>query len=576
MNNRSAVRRSLTMLVTLITLSILIGSALLMRHASNVDNDNQLDTALAAARSYSDSISAFRRFYIEAVTPTDEQLKLLATESPHARMAQLTDPYSRSIDLAEQSASEFGQGRYRVYSEFPWPMRESTRYLNEVEQNILHQLTAGGEIEAVEIVDEVDGRRLYLGTPIVMEQSCVSCHNNHPQSPATDWAVGDVRGIQTVEVMLPKKMSAFTIPLARFPTLLGGYLVFLAVVIAISATLGRWMISRVRDESAQGILDSLGEAVLGVDRNQVLLSMNTAGQDLFGYTEGEIIGQPLSKLVRISGVQAMLSETSAVEGTGERRDGSGFSCSVLTRPDRRGPNGQSVISVRDITEETRVRKRLLESSRVNTVGRLAAGIAHEFNNLLAVILSNTELARENVRSGRATAVDNLEQILSAGERGSDLIGSLVVSTRNIPEMPRQFSARNLVESLQPELSAMLGPEIRQSSAIHNATTFYADPGRIEDAVIALIARTIELSPNAGTLELHIGNASAKISEILIRPINDAPQTSGRNGRLSNLEVDLEFAAIRNLVQLSGGELRVDTSHNELVAVTIFLPSGRKA
>ena len=576
MNSRSAVRRSLTLLVAVIALSTLIGSALLMRHASNVDNDNQLDTALAAARSYSDSISAFRRFYIDEVSPSDEELEFLAAESPHTRLAELTDPYSRSIDLAEQSASEFGRGRYRVYSEFPWPMREGARNLNEAEQKILHQLTAGGEIEAVEIVDEVDGRRLYLGTPIVMEQSCVACHNNHPRSPAKGWAVGDVRGIQTVEVMLPKKMSAFTIPLAKFPTLFGGYLVFLAVVIAISATLGQWMISRVRDDSAQGILDSLGEAVMGVDGNQILLSMNTAGQDLFGYTEDEVIGKPLSNLVRVSGINPGLSESSAVEGTGERRDGSEFSCSVLTRPDRRGPNGRSVISVRDITEETRVRKRLLESSRVNTVGRLAAGIAHEFNNLLAVILSNTELARENVRSGRATAVDNLEQVLSASERGSDLIGSLVASTSNGPEMPRQFSARELVESLQPAVSAMLGPEIRQSSTIDKATMFYADPGRIEDAVIALIARSIELSPNAGSLELHIGNASAKISEILIRPISDTPEASGKDGRFSDLEVDLEFAAIRNLVQLSGGELRVDTSHNELVTVTIFLPSGRKA
>jgi len=89
----------------------------------------------------------------------------------------------------------------RLYSDYPFPWRKDGKPADGFERNALDYLTEHKD-ESYYRFEDFKGRpSLRYATADKMLQSCVNCHNSHPQSPKTDWKVGDVRGV--LEVVLP-------------------------------------------------------------------------------------------------------------------------------------------------------------------------------------------------------------------------------------------------------------------------------------------------------------------------------------------------------------------------------------
>lgn len=120
-------------------------------------------------------------------------------------------PATLSIELGNAIGAEQGDVDYRFVSDYPFTNR--TPYaLTPFETSSLAAFRLSGD--ATETLTNVTGnlvdRTITVATPIVMGSGCVACHNSHPESPKTDWRVGDVRGIQSVTVRQPLALSLWS------------------------------------------------------------------------------------------------------------------------------------------------------------------------------------------------------------------------------------------------------------------------------------------------------------------------------------------------------------------------------
>lgn len=117
-------------------------------------------------------------------------------------------PATLSIELGNLISSHDGEVKYRFVSDLPFRGR-ADHHLDGFEMAALRELRADPKQPVSEISGSIFDRRVRKATPVFMAQVCVDCHNSHPDSPKTDWKVGDVRGIQEISVRQPLASHGF-------------------------------------------------------------------------------------------------------------------------------------------------------------------------------------------------------------------------------------------------------------------------------------------------------------------------------------------------------------------------------
>jgi len=118
-------------------------------------------------------------------------------------------PATLSIELGKRISAHDGSVKYRFVSDLPFKGREAHQ-LDTFEQNAISALRANPKETVVEVSGSLLDRQVRVAAPVVMGQVCVTCHNSHPDSPRTDWKVGDVRGIQEISVDQPIAANVFS------------------------------------------------------------------------------------------------------------------------------------------------------------------------------------------------------------------------------------------------------------------------------------------------------------------------------------------------------------------------------
>ncbi|RWN57329.1 adenylate/guanylate cyclase domain-containing protein [Mesorhizobium sp.] len=111
-------------------------------------------------------------------------------------------PATLSIELGKRISAHDGSVKYRFVSDLPFKGREPHQ-LDTFERNAISAFRANPSEPIIEASGSLLDRHVRAAAPVVMGQVCVNCHNSHPDSPKTDWKVGDVRGIQEISVAQP-------------------------------------------------------------------------------------------------------------------------------------------------------------------------------------------------------------------------------------------------------------------------------------------------------------------------------------------------------------------------------------
>ncbi|MBI5419016.1 MAG: response regulator, partial [Deltaproteobacteria bacterium] len=185
-----------------------------------------------------------------------------------------------------------------------------------------------------------------------------------------------------------------------------------------------------------------------------------------------------------------------VRSTGEK-----ITCEWFNTP-LRGRSGEivGVLSmIHDITEKIRLEKKLRTDQRMESVGTLAGGVAHEFNNALTGIIGFGEILRERI-SGDPRAVSDLDQILRCAERAATLTRQLLTFARRVASEPVNLSLNDVVSDLMKLVAKVAGARVDVRTFLaKDLPTIRADRGQVEQVLMNLCLNARDEMPEGGRL-----------------------------------------------------------------------------
>ena len=169
--------------------------------------------------------------------------------------------------------------------------------------------------------------------------------------------------------------------------------------------------------------------------------------------------------------------------------------------DATGKATRMVGTVQDITDRRQLEDQLRQSQKMEAIGRLAGGIAHDLNNALTAIAGYAELALGEVPAGHAARAD-VEEIRKAAERAGSVTRQLLAFSRKQLLEPRLFNLNDTVVNIARLLTRLLGHDVHVETKLASTVPeVLGDPGQVEQAIINLAVNARDAMPSGGRLTL---------------------------------------------------------------------------
>jgi PAS domain S-box-containing protein len=244
-------------------------------------------------------------------------------------------------------------------------------------------------------------------------------------------------------------------------------------------------------------------------------------------------------------------------------------------------------------ERTAFERQLQQSQRIEAVGRLAGGVAHDFNNMLAVMVGTAEVARDRVDADAAVSAD-LQEIIAAGKRSAELVKQLLAFARRQTIMPRVLNLNPLIAGMMTMLKRLIGEEI--SLVWIPAVDLWnvkVDPSQIDQILVNLTINARDAIDGRGTIRIQTANATLSADDVqtmqetapgqfvqisvsddgcgmdeetqlhIFEPFFTTKQNEVGSG--------LGLSTVYGIVKQNGGVIRLSSRPNDGTRLDIFLP-----
>jgi PAS domain S-box-containing protein len=156
-------------------------------------------------------------------------------------------------------------------------------------------------------------------------------------------------------------------------------------------------------------------------------------------------------------------------------------------------------------ERARLREQLEQARKMESIGRLAGGVAHDFNNMLAVILGNAELLRPRLRGDRE-GIDDLGELERAAQRARDITRQLLAFSRKQVIAPQPLALNDLLASLHRTLSRLIGEDVvLQFVPGRDLWRVELDPAQLDQIIVNLAGNARDAMPRGGKLTVETAN-----------------------------------------------------------------------
>jgi PAS domain S-box-containing protein len=166
-------------------------------------------------------------------------------------------------------------------------------------------------------------------------------------------------------------------------------------------------------------------------------------------------------------------------------------------------------TMRDMTEQKRLEADLLQSQKLEAIGRLAGGVAHDFNNLITSILTAVEFAEESLPAG-APAREDLAMAKEAAGRAADLTRQLLAFARRQTVVPRVVDVNALVNETERLLRRTLGEDVRLVTSLASRLwPVRADSTQLQQALVNLAVNARDAMPHGGVLTVETANVTVE-------------------------------------------------------------------
>tara|TARA_R110002110_G_scaffold284986_2_gene499156 strand:- start:8767 stop:10767 length:2001 start_codon:yes stop_codon:yes gene_type:complete len=249
-----------------------------------------------------------------------------------------------------------------------------------------------------------------------------------------------------------------------------------------------------------------------------------------------------------------------------------------------------LVVARDISARKQLEQQLRQAQRLEAVGQLTGGIAHDVNNLLAVIQGNTEFLADEIGDDN----EMVRAIQRASRRGAELTQRLLAFSRQQQLQPKSLDLSSLVDDLHQLLSRTLGERIDvRLSTNEGLWPATADPGQLENVILNLAINARDAMPDGGTLTIACRNAvidemsatlhtDAQVGEFAVLSVRDTGTgmsedvksrifepffTTKEFGKGSGLGLSMAYGFVRQ----SGGHITIDSEPGAGTEILLYLP-----
>src|SRR6185437_8077225 len=240
----------------------------------------------------------------------------------------------------------------------------------------------------------------------------------------------------------------------------------------------------------------------------VIIDSNSSFSTLTGYSPEELLRKNASDLQ----IWGTISESPTFKSVSARlrertcalrhRDGSMRQIVLSTEPLSLGSIPCLLVIVEDITEQLKIEAQLRQAQKMEVIGRMAAGIAHEFNNLLTVIQGDVGL----LQCANPNQVDRhalLEQIMQASQRAATFTRQLLAFSRKQVLQPRVLNVCELTLRMKKMLARLLGEKFEvQIQGQPDGLCVRADEGGLEQVLMNLVLNARDAMANGGVVEIN--------------------------------------------------------------------------
>mgnify|MGYP006281491591 CR=1 FL=1 len=331
-----------------------------------------------------------------------------------------------------------------------------------------------------------------------------------------------------------------------------------------------------------------------------ILDANAAAERFYGWSVEKLKEMSIHDLNTLS-LEEVKAEMEAAradrrihfEFRHRRADGSVRDVEVFTSPVEM--KGRTVLHsiIHDITDQRRLEEQLHQSQKLEAVGRLAGGVAHDFNNMLAVIMGATELAIPEVPP-ESSLCEDLKQIDEAAQRSADLTRQLLAFSRKQVVKPSPVNLNTLVVEHQQSLGRLIGEDIHVKLGLDGELwDVFIDPSQVDQILTNLSVNARDAIQGVGTLTIDTENVvlegaatsggdPAREGEYVLLAVTDTGEGMDRETLEHIFEpffttreegggTGLGLATVYGIVQQNEGMIRVDSEPGRGTTFKIYLP-----
>jgi PAS domain S-box-containing protein len=275
------------------------------------------------------------------------------------------------------------------------------------------------------------------------------------------------------------------------------------------------LLSSAVEQSKESIL--ITDAELNLPGPKIIF-VNPAFTQMTGYTPVEVIGKSPRILQGPRTDKAVMTrlrqdleagEVFAGETVNYRKDGNEFNLEWQVAPLRNASRKIThfVAIQHDITDRKKLEAQLFQSQKMETVGKLAGGIAHEFNSILTAIIGQSELLLNDLPAGSPLA-KNVTEISNAAGRAATLTRQLLAFGRKQFLQPEALDFNRVIANMEGVFHHLMGEDVDiQIVLTPGLQAVKADAGQIEQVIMNMVINARDAMPNGGKLTLETANVS---------------------------------------------------------------------
>ncbi len=282
------------------------------------------------------------------------------------------------------------------------------------------------------------------------------------------------------------------------------------------------------EQRLREITDALPAAIAYVDKDGIYTYANKGYAEWFGWTTDtlpghrvpEVIGETLFEMVAPNLARALAGERVSYEYRLTGRDGEPAYARSTLVPDV-APDGSVLgcyVHSMNVTEQRHAQAALAQAQKMEAIGQLTGGLAHDFNNMLTVVIGNLVALKENHPDDPLTE-NFVEPAMQAANRGAELIRRLLGFARRQPLEPEPVEVNELILGMSKLIRRSLPSTIAVSTASREpCLVAMVDAHQLENALLNLALNARDAMPNGGELRIessleHLGPHAAADLEV---------------------------------------------------------------